>query len=62
MEDLYKTPVTITMERYQDLLENEVIVQIIAQARDTFSDYSFAQFVETLFPKTPEDSTDEHAG
>lgn len=62
MEDLYKTPVTIAMERYQDLLENEVIVQIIAQARDTFSDYAFDQFVETLFPKTPEGPTDEHAG
>lgn len=62
MEDIYKAPVTVSMERYQDLLEDEVIVQMIAQARDTLGEYDFERFVKTMFPKCPEAPQNEREG
>ena len=62
MADTYKTPVTVTMERYQDLLESEVIVQMISQARDTLDEYAFERFVKIMFPKMPEVPQNECEG
>lgn len=62
MEENYAAPVVLAMERYQDLLESEVIVQMIAQARDTLDEYVFERFVKVLFPKTPEVPKNECEG
>lgn len=53
--NIQNPPVIISQERYQDLLEYEVLVQAIAQARDDLDEFLFNVFVDSLFPKVPED-------
>lgn len=54
MEIKYEdVPVVVSQERYQDLLEHEVTVQMIAQARDDLDELDFSMFMRMMFPKVP---------
>lgn len=47
--------VVLSMERYQDLLEAELTVQVLAQTREEVDDFSFERFCNSLFPKVNPD-------
>lgn len=47
----YVPNVSLSMERYQDLLEAEITIQVIVQSREELSDWEFEKFFNALFPK-----------